>query len=264
MDPEGEGLLTGLTVKVSGGGNPSPCEPVGIGGAYFGQDDKNKRGGWRLCLTAASGKRTAVGLKRDGGEIFTARRAQSAGAQAALGQKPAEVRVYRRTLRYLADRIGTRLRASGRPGRTLTVRVRLPDLRSVTRSRTLPAPISATGSLAEIAEELVQDILASRPRERTISLLGISVSGLDATGLDTSSGAGPRAQLELPLGLCDEARRVGSRTGTARWLADRAVDAVRDRFGWEAVRYGAVAPRSRSGPDRPVPDAFRQLAEKTL
>jgi hypothetical protein len=53
----------------------------------------------------------------------------------------------------LADRVGTRLRAKFRPGRTVTVRVRFADLRSVTRSVTLDAPISATAILAEIAEE---------------------------------------------------------------------------------------------------------------
>jgi len=67
-------------------------------------------------------------------------------------------------------------------------------------------------------------------------------------------------QLELPLGLADERRRPGSRQGAARALADRAVDAVRGRFGWGAVRYGAVG----SGTERTVPDAFRQLAEKAL
>ncbi len=44
-----------------------------------------------------------------------------------------------------------------------------------------------------------------------------------------------------------------------RWVVDRAVDTIRDRFGWEAVGYGSVASGTRL-----VPDAFRELAEKDL
>ena len=67
-------------------------------------------------------------------------------------------------------------------------------------------------------------------------------------------------QLELPLGLEDERRRPGTKSGLARWVADRAVDAIRARFGWEAVGYGSVA----LGLSRSVPDEFRELAEKDL
>jgi DNA polymerase-4 len=46
----------------------------------------------------------------------------------------------------------------------------------------------------------------------------------------------------------------------SRLMADRAVDRIRDRFGWEAVGYGSVA----LGLSRSVPDAFRELAERDL
>ena len=210
--------------------------------------------GWSLeslLGPAASEKLTALAWNRDPRQIRTQRRARSAGAQSALGRRPAEARVFRPALRHLADRVATRLRAKSRPGRTITVRVRFADLRSVTRSVTLDAPISATAILAEIAEELVRTVLADHPAERTISLLAISVSHLERhAGL----------QLDLPLGLTDEARRPGTRRGTARWMADCAIDAIRDRFGWEAVGYASVA----LGLTRSVPDEFRELAEKDL
>jgi DNA polymerase IV len=44
-----------------------------------------------------------------------------------------------------------------------------------------------------------------------------------------------------------------------RRVVDRAIDTIRDRFGWEAVGYGSVALGSRL-----VPDEFRELAEKDL
>jgi DNA polymerase-4 len=147
--------------------------------------------------------------------------------------------------------VATRLRAKGRPGRTVTVRVRFADMRSVSRAVTLDAPISATAILAEIAGELVRGLLADHPRERTITLIAVSVSHLEENAV---------LQLELPLGLADEKRRPGTRRGLARWSADRAVDRIRDRFGWEAVGYAAVALEA----PRSVPDAFRELAEKNL
>ena len=209
--------------------------------------------GWslqRVVGRAIGEKLTALAWNRDPREIATHRRAQSAGAQSALGRKPAQEQVFRPTLRHLADRIATRLRAKSRPGRTVTVRVRFADLHAVTRSITLDAPISATASLAEIAEELVRAALADHPQERIISLLGISVSHLERDW---------DVQLELPLGLADEKRRPGTKRGMARWMADRAIDKIRDRFGWEAVEYGSALGLSRS-----VPDEFRELAEKDL
>jgi DNA polymerase-4 len=205
----------------------------------------------RLLGRALADKLATLAWNRDPREITTYRRARSAGAQSAIGKKPAQERALQPTLRHLADRVCSRLRANSRPGRTVTVRVRFADLRSVTRSVTLPAPVSATATIAEIAEGLVRDVLANYPDEETISLLAISVSNLEKH---------PVEQLELALGLDDAERRTGTKQGAARWLADRAMDKIRGRFGWESVGYGSVA----LGIARSVPDEFRQLAEKNL
>ncbi len=118
-----------------------------------------KTPGWsleRLLGHAAGEKLAALAWNRDPRAIVTNRRAHSAGAQSAIGKKPAKESVFRPTLLHLADRVATRLRAKSRPGRTVTVRVRFADMRAVTRSITLDQPISATAMLAEIAEELVR------------------------------------------------------------------------------------------------------------
>jgi DNA polymerase-4 len=188
---------------------------------------------------------------RDPRRIQAHRRAHSAGAQSALGMRPAAEHVYRPVLLHLAERIATRLRAKARPGRTVTVRVRFADLQSVSRALTLPAPISATMALADIATDLVRGVLRDYPQERTISLVAISVSHLEDN---------PILQLELPFGLPDDGQRPGARRGIARLRADHALDAIRQRFGRDAVSYGSsVVATARS-----VPDAFRSLAEKDL
>src|SRR5262249_58389748 len=132
----------------------------------------------RIVGRAAREKLTALAWNRDPREIKIRHRAQSAGAQSALGNKPAQEQVFRPTLRHLADRVATRLRAKSRPGRTVTVRVRFADMQSVTRSVTLDAPISATAILAEIAEGLVRTALADHSDAKTLSLLPTSVSHL--------------------------------------------------------------------------------------
>src|SRR6266508_1696471 len=171
----------------------------------------------RLLGHAAGRKLTALAWNRDPRQIQTRRRARSAGAQSALGRRPAIERVFKPTLHHLSDRIGARLRAKSLAGRTITIRVRFADLRSVTRSLTLSA---------------------------------IAVSNLEAHAI---------VQLELPLGLADEGRRPGTKIGVARSRADRAIDAIRKRFGGKAVDYGSGSRVVRS-----VPDEFRRLAEREL
>jgi len=66
-------------------------------------------------------------------------------------------------------------------------------------------------------------------------------------------------QLELPL-RPDDPHRPGSATGSARWAIDRSMDAVRSRFGRDAIGYLPAALSRPAG----VPDDFRELAERDL
>ncbi len=212
-----------------------------------------KRVDWvqRILGNAAGEKLSALSWNRDPRAIVTNQRARSAGAQSALGRKPFTEATWRPTLNHLADRIASRLRAKSWFGYTITVRVRFRDMSAVTRSMSIESPVAATASLAEIAEDLVRIVRADHPDETTITLLAISVAHLIRE---------PLLQLELPLGLADEARRSGSRQGRARLVADGAMDKVRTRFGREAIGYGSAVLET----SREVPDAFRGLAEKPL
>jgi len=205
----------------------------------------------RLLGRAVGGKLGALAWNRDPREIETHHRARSVSAQSALGKKPATEAVIGPAVRHLADRVASRMRAKSKAGRTVTVRVRFADLRAVTRSVTLPAAISATSILAEVATDLVAAALDDHPDEKVISLLAIGMSHLENDAA---------LQLELPFELEDEERRPGTEKGAARWVLDRAIDAVRDKFGRESVGYGSVALRDGGS----VPDDFRELAEKEL
>jgi DNA polymerase-4 len=254
VDPAAEiAFLHDLPVELMWGVGPATrLRLAGAGIETIGQLAQSSPGSMERLLGRAAGRKLkALAWNSDPRVIQRERRAHSAGAQSALGLRPATEPVFRPVLQHLADRIARRLRAKDRPCRTVTVRVRFADLRSVTRALTLPAPISATTTLMEVAVDLVRAVLADHPGERTISLLAISGSNL---------GEDPFPQLELPFRLADDGRRPGARKGMARLRADRAVDAIRDRFGQEAVNYASATMNSA----RAVPDAFRSLAEKDL
>jgi DNA polymerase IV len=204
----------------------------------------------KLLGQAVGAKLSALALNQDPRRIVTSARARSVGAQSALGRRTPTPELVREVFSHLADRVAGRLRAKQRAGRTVTVRVRFTGMRSVTRSLTLSAPIAATLTLTEVAEQLAwQAIADQRGGVVEISLLAVSVSNLVVQHA---------IQLELPL-QPDDPRRPGSSTGSARWALDRSMDAIRIRFGRDAVGY-LPAELSRSG----VPDAFRELAEHEL
>ena len=202
-----------------------------------------------LLGRAVGTKLGSLAWNQDPRSIETKHRAGSVGAQSALGRKEASSDLIRMTLRHLADRVASRLRAKERAGKTVTAKVRFAEMQSVTRSVTLPAAISATPILAEVAYSLVTTALKDHPDEQVITLLSISVSHLVYEAA---------LQLELPIEIGDEEQRPGTAAGAARWALDRSVDGVRDKFGRKSVGYASVA-LSGTGA---VPDEFRELAEK--
>lgn len=204
-----------------------------------------------LVGKSAGARLSALAVNQDPRRIVTSARARSVGAQSALGRRQPTPALVREVLAHLADRVAVRLRVKHRAGRTVTVRVRFAGMRSVTRSRTLPAPLAATLTLTEVAEQLVWKAIDDQSdRTIEISLLAISVSNL----------VGLRAmQIALPVEP-DDPLSPGSLAGSARWAVDLAMDRARERFGKDSVGYlPAALSRSRS-----VPDAFRELAEREV
>jgi DNA polymerase IV len=206
-----------------------------------------------LLGPAAGTKLAALSANVDDRAVQASARSKSMGAQAALGRRDATPELIRETLAFLSDRVAGRLRRANLAGRTVTVRVRFPHLRSVTRSVTLSVAISSTLTLTEVAEGLAHSALLDNEPQREITLIAVSVSNLRPER---------SLQLELPLDPLDSRRHAGSRPGSVveagRWGVDRSVDAIRDKFGRTAVGYATVV---FSAADR-VPEEFRELAER--
>jgi DNA polymerase IV len=203
----------------------------------------------RLLGHAVGSRLSALSHNEDPRRVATSGRARSVGAQSALGRQGPTPQLVREVLGHLADRVAARLRARNRAGRTVTVRVRFTGMRAVTRSATLGEPIASTLTLTEVAERLAWQAIDDEPDPNVeITLLAVSVSNLTTRQI---------VQLELPL-QPEDPWRPGSGPGSARWAVDRSMDAVRSRFGRDAVGYLPAA-MSRSSS---VPDDFRELAER--
>ena len=121
----------------------------------------------------------------------------------------------------LADAVARRLRASSVQARTITLKLRFGDFRTITRSVTLPDPTDGAREVVAAARDLLFQI-DTAPGVR---LLGVGASGLvDAAARQLSLEDGPQVH--------DAAERVA--------------DQIRDRFGSSAIGP-AAAIRGRGG-----------------
>jgi DNA polymerase-4 len=95
-----------------------------------------------------------------------------------------------RVLEGLVGRLCEGLRAQGRAGRTVGIKIRLDDFSTHTRAHTLPEGVSSAERVGAVALELLRRFAPSRP----VRLLGVRVAGLEAVGAD--------ADAQLTLELC--------------------------------------------------------------
>jgi DNA polymerase-4 len=98
---------------------------------------------------------------------------KSMGAEETFDRDTQDEGLLRRTLRAQAERVARELRAEGYAGRTVTLKVRFSDFRTVTRRLTG----EPTGDGLEIYRRAA-GLLERVPSDRPIRLVGVSVSGL--------------------------------------------------------------------------------------
>ena len=124
----------------------------------------------------------------------------------------------------LADGVAARLRSAGLAGRTVTLKIRFADFRTITRSRTVKAPLADGPGVAKVAQALLADVDPAPG----VRLLGVSASNLVE---------GPATQLALvDAGLGGDGIRVA-----------QAVEDVRRRYGEAAVGPAALLARGAPG-----------------
>ncbi len=149
---------------------------------------------------------------------------RSVGSQSALGNRPRSPAELDAVLVGLVDRVTRRMRAGGRAGRTVTLRIRFGDYSRASRSRTLPKATAATKTILGVARGLLRTAMPLLER-RGVTLLGVAVSNLQ--------GRGEGVQLEL------------DGAGAA---VDAALDRLRERYGAGSITRAVLLGRRPAQP----------------
>ena len=132
-----------------------------------------------------------------------------------FGEDTNDTEVLVSMLSHLSQKACKRLRESGLATRTLTLTIRYAGFDTYTRSKTLSEPTLLDGDIFAVFQRLFRE---HRNMKRKIRLLGVALSGF-------SHGT---QQLDLL-----EAERRGKLEKLTR-----AADRLRDRFGFDAVKFG--------------------------
>ena len=170
---------------------------------------------------AAGAHLHALARLRDPRPVGATKRHGSIGAQRALGNRGRSFTELELIVTQIVDKLAKRLRDRGTSSGTVVLRLRYGDYTKATRSRTLGTPTDRTEVLLGVALKLLAGVEAEIA-ERGVTLVGVSLAHLAQA--DT-------LQPELPIDWHDGAR------------IDKALDAVRDKFGAAAVTRAALMGR---------------------
>jgi DNA polymerase IV len=175
------------------------------------------------ALERAVGPALASRLERlangiDPRDVHTTRVEKSVGHENTFGHDLTDPVEIRRELLRLSDNVAVRLRKAGLVGRTVVLKLRYGDFRTVTRSRTLAEPTDVARRIYDEASDALGELIGDGQRVR---LIGVRAEHLRASG----SGA----LLWDP----DEEWRD----------AERTIDEVTAKFGKGAVRPATLVRR---------------------
>jgi DNA polymerase IV len=141
------------------------------------------------------------------GRVAAARKVVSESRERTFDRDLEDRAQLREALARMAGELCTSLLAHRRKGRTIAIKVRLDDFKTVTRAHTVPEPTCDAGLVTGVALRLLEDYSPPRP----VRLLGVRVAGLASAEVSVSDSAGPggarepihgrpsRHQLALPL-----------------------------------------------------------------
>jgi DNA polymerase-4 len=154
----------------------------------------------------------------DNRRVVPDREAKSISNETTFTEDIVDMEVLRAWLVNLVEQVARRLRQHDLRGRTVELKVRFADFKTISRSLTLMEPTCITQELLEAGVELLTQRLPSR--HLPIRLLGFGVSKLDAS-------------VNVQQQLFDQPDRERNKD------LDRVADQITEKFGKLAIRRGA-------------------------
>jgi DNA polymerase-4 len=138
----------------------------------------------------------------------------------------------RAVLRAFSESVGSQLRQQGKRARTISLKLRYEDFTTLSRSKTLPRPVSSNEAIFEAANALLTRI--RQAEKRPVRLIGVGASGIVEDVVQLSLEPSAERKSESLSAAFDKVRgKYGTRslqTGrTAFDGATRKDDAVFDR-----------------------------------
>jgi DNA polymerase IV len=162
---------------------------------------------------------------RDRRELATDREEKSISHECTFEADLSDREALTAALLALSERVARRARKEGLAGRTVTFVWRNPDFSRQSHARSLPEPTSASPVIYQAAVELFGAVAARAGQGgRKFRLIGVRLSNFTPEEAQLSLFQSPKPSPKL----------------------DQAMDAVRDRFGEDAIRRARLAGQNES------------------
>ncbi len=151
--------------------------------------------------------------------VRSSRPAKSISTETTFAQDIGDLAELRRRLWPLCERVAERLKSKGFAGRTVTLKLKTARFKLMTRRSRLPAPTQ----LAETIFRAAEPLMVRETQGRSFRLIGVGVDTLVEASM---------------VGQGDLFAQSGQSEETHYAEVERAMDAVRAKFGRRAIRKG--------------------------
>ncbi|MEZ5710948.1 MAG: DNA polymerase IV [Blastomonas sp.] len=184
LPDQGAAFVAALPVRRFHGVGPRTAEKMARLGIETGADLVEKDEAWLTGHFGSWGTYLYGAARgRDDRPVRPDRIRKSVGAERTYFEDKWTETELREAIEHIIDVTWERIAGVGTRGRTITLKARYADFRTITRARTMDHWIETREEFAELGHELLDQIL---PVENGIRLLGLTLSGLEGA-LETSA-----------------------------------------------------------------------------